>query len=144
MPWWIWILFGFALLAAELLVTGISIGFFGTGAIIVGLLRAFGWIDSLAMQWLLFSLISVAGLLLLRPRLIQRLHRDEPGEVDSLVGETAVAMSDMAPLALGKAELRGSSWSARNVGTTPISSGERSRVRRVDGLTIEISADENR
>jgi len=59
-------------------------------------------------------------------------------EVDNLVGELATAMEDIAVDAMGKAELRGAAWNARNVGDTPLSRTQRCRVRRVDGLTLDI------
>ena len=42
---------------------------------------------------------------------------DEGGDdVDSLVGETAVAQQDIPAGEIGRVELRGTSWSARNRG----------------------------
>jgi membrane protein implicated in regulation of membrane protease activity len=40
--------------------------------------------------------------------------------------------------AIGKAELRGSTWNARNVGETPITEDQRCRVESVDGLTLSV------
>ena len=59
-------------------------------------------------------------------------------KVDSLVGETALALEDIAPGAMGKVELRGASWTARNTGDQPIQRSERPKVERVDGLTLYI------
>jgi membrane protein implicated in regulation of membrane protease activity len=42
------------------------------------------------------------------------------------------------PGGMGRAELRGGSWSARNDGTSRIEAGARCRVTRVDGLMIGI------
>jgi membrane protein implicated in regulation of membrane protease activity len=39
---------------------------------------------------------------------------------------------------LGRAQLRGTVWTARNLGTDPITPGERCLVTSVDGLTISI------
>jgi inner membrane protein len=62
---------------------------------------------------------------------------DGPGaDVDSLVGDTAVPLDDIAPDAVGRAELRGTVWSARNSSTAVLRKGERCRVVRVDRLMI--------
>jgi membrane protein implicated in regulation of membrane protease activity len=53
-----------------------------------------------------------------------------------LVGENALALEDIAPGAIGKVELRGASWTARNTGEQPIQRAERPRVERVEGLTL--------
>ena len=59
-------------------------------------------------------------------------------KVDSLVGETALALEDIAPGAIGKVELRGASWTAHNAGDQPIQRSERPKVERVEGLTLHI------
>lgn len=143
MAWWIWVLFGFFLLALELLTTGIHLGFFGAGAIVVGLLVAFGVGGPLWLQLLLFSIVSVVLLVLFRQPLIRRLR--ESGldrEVDALSGQVAHATSDIAANGFGKVELRGSSWSARNTGNSPIAAGDRCIVTRVDGLTLHVQAEQ--
>ena len=61
--------------------------------------------------------------------------------VDSLVGESATCVDDVAPGALGKVELRGTAWTARNDGPAPLRRGERARVVRVEGLTLWIRAE---
>jgi inner membrane protein len=54
-----------------------------------------------------------------------------------------VAAEDIAANAIGKAELRGTSWTARNVGEKPLARGERCTVERIEGLTIFIRAEQN-
>ena len=58
--------------------------------------------------------------------------------VDSLVGETATATEDIPSGGVGKAELRGTTWTARNSGSALLAKNTRCRVERVDGLTIWI------
>ena len=136
--WWMWFLFGLFLLLVEFLTPGAFYQlFFGVGAIAVGVLHAAGIQMSLPVQGVLFLGISLGALLLLRKPLREKLYRAEPGRpVDSLEGETAVALEDIAVDGIGKAELRGTTWNARNVGDSPISRSQRCRVERVDGLTL--------
>jgi len=54
------------------------------------------------------------------------------------VGETAVPMEDIAAGEIGRAELRGTVWSARNASAEPLVRGRRCRVVRVDGLLIHL------
>ena len=44
--------------------------------------------------------------------------------------------------AMGKAEMRGTSWTARNIGEKPLARGERCTVERIEGLTIFIRAEQ--
>jgi membrane protein implicated in regulation of membrane protease activity len=60
--------------------------------------------------------------------------------VDTMIGEQAVMMEDVAPAGLGKAEMRGSTWNARNIGETLLSRGQRATVERVEGLVLHIRA----
>ena len=142
MLWWVWILLGFLLLLAELLTPGgLYLLFFGVAAIIVGLLAGLNLIGPPWMQWLMFSILSVVALSLFRRPLLKRLRPATLGiEVDSLVGQTAIALEDMAVDAVGRAELRGSAWSARNVGRDSLTRGQRCTVERVDGLMLFVKA----
>lgn len=118
---------------------GVHVGFFALGAFAVAALVGLDLAGPLWVQLMLFALISCAGLFLVRPFILKRL-RIQTKEVDSLVGEQALAVSDIAIDGFGKAEMRGSAWNARNVGASPISAGQRCRVEQVEGLTILIRA----
>jgi inner membrane protein len=142
MLWWVWILLGFLLLLAELLTPGgLYLLFFGVAAIFVGLLAGLNLIELPWMQWLMFSVFSVVALSLFRRPLLKRLRPASLAqEVDSLVGETAIALEDMAADAIGRAELRGAAWSARNIGGNSLTRGQRCTVERVDGLMLCVRA----
>ena len=65
------------------------------------------------------------------------LKLDQPGtDVDSLVGDVAKPLEDIAPGAVGRAELRGTVWTARNSSGLAIIRGQRCIVVRVERLTI--------
>jgi inner membrane protein len=74
-------------------------------------------------------------LLMFRRRLMQ-LVQPWAGDVDSLVGESALPLETIRPGAIGRAELRGTVWSARNAHDGELARGQRARVQRVDGLTL--------
>lgn len=122
-----------------MLTIGVHVGFFALGAFAVAALVGLDLAGPLWVQLMLFALISCSGLFFVRPFILKRL-RIQTKEVDSLVGEQAVAVSDIAVDGFGKAEMRGSAWNARNVGATPIAAGQRCRVEQVQGLTILIRA----
>ena len=144
MIWWIWIVLGCALLILEIATPGgFYFIFFGASAILVGFLTAAGITSTDWVEWLLFSVFAIGATALFRKPLLQKfgsgtLHR----EVDSLVGETATAMEAIHPGARGKAELRGTSWTACNTSGESLVRGQRCRVERVDGLTIFVRSAE--
>lgn len=140
MIWWYWIFLGLALAGAELLSPGgFYLLFFGIASIIVGALAGLEVVTAAWLQWLLFSGLAVLSLLLLRGPLLRMAQSRPAQEMDSMAGETAVLMEDLQPGHVGKAELRGSTWSARNIGTVPLSSGQRAMVAKVEGLTIFVT-----
>jgi membrane protein implicated in regulation of membrane protease activity len=140
MPWWAWILFGLALLVAEMVTPGgLFALFFGLGALAVGLLVLAGLSGPAWLQWFLFAGVSLTLLAALRQRLRSRLSRGRPDiAIDSMVGEVVVPVTDLEPEGFGKAELRGSVWQARNVAPVRVEAGQRCRVERVDGLMLLI------
>ena len=144
MSWWIWVLVGFGLLACEVVTpSGFFFVFFGLGAVIVG---ALVWLEVAGpawVQWLLFSLISLACLTPLRSRLLRWIGSgdDVAARVDTLVGQVAVLLDDLPPGEVGKAELRGTAWNARNADERALRRGQRGKVTRVDGLTLWLQAE---
>ncbi len=141
MLWWYWITLGLILAMLELaLPTSFFLLFFGVGALIVGLLALPGLARSALVQWLLFAAISVVSVLFFRGPLLRRLHRDDwmRRPVDALTEECATTLEEIAPGHIGRVELRGTAWSARNVGGAVLTKGQRCAVQRVDGLTLYI------
>ena len=138
MDWWHWLALGLILVALEMAASGgFYVIFFGIAAIVIGALHLFNLAGPIWFQFLLFALIAILSLLLFRNPLIRILKLGGRGEdVDSMVGETAVPLEDIAPGAVGRAELRGSAWSARNSSTGVLVRGQRCRVVRVDRLMI--------
>lgn len=136
--WWLWTLVGLLLLAGELLTPGgFYLIFFGAGALAVGALKLAGLELGLAIEGLIFVVISVAALAVFRKRLLQRFQRHSPvSSVDNLASEIATALEDIPAGGRGKAELRGTSWNAQNLDDSPIAKATRCQVVRVDGLTL--------
>jgi membrane protein implicated in regulation of membrane protease activity len=143
MIWWYWVLLGLALAAIELATPGgFFFIFFAVGALLVGVIDWSGIVESDAVEWTLFTAVSLASLALFRRPLLRRMNRSGVNDaVDSLVGELAVVAEAIPPGQYGRAQLRGSSWTARNVGASPVAAGERSRVVAVRGLELDIRSE---
>ena len=138
MSWWIWILIGVVLLGSELATTTMHIGLFAVGAFVVALLVGVGLDIPLWGQLVIFTAVSIFSFLFIRPWIVRKLGLTKVRVVDSLVGEQAVALDEIGPAGLGKAEMRGSTWSARNIGETSLARGQRCVVAAVEGLVIHV------
>jgi membrane protein implicated in regulation of membrane protease activity len=139
MAWWIWILIGLGLLAAEVAIPGgITMLFFGVSAVVVGMLVALGLGGPLWLQALLFATLSIVSLLSLRGPILRRMNARRPSaqEIDSLVGKAVLLKGEIQPGAEGAAELRGTTWTARNCGDVALAAGHQATIERVDGLKL--------
>lgn len=142
MAWWAWMVLGFILIFAELMAPGsFFFFFFGLSGVIVGLLHLAHLAGEPWLQWLLFSVFSIVGVVLFRKPLMTRFGMSKPKEVDVLVGEVASALGDIAVNVIGKVELRGTPWTARNIGQTALARGQRCIVERQEGLTLFVRAE---
>lgn len=139
MEWWLWLAGGLALVVAELVTpSGFFIIFFGIGALAVGVLAALGAVQSIWMQGLLFTILSVISLLIFRGRLKTTFQAPLPPSIDSFVGVLAVVQEYLAPGAVGRVEVRGASWSARNTSDATLVPGQRAKVAGIDGLLLTV------
>lgn len=138
--WWHWLALGLVLVALELAAAGgFYILFFGVAAILISALSLVGLAGPVWVQLLLFSILSVMSLQFFRSPFLRwmKLDRASP-DIDSLVGETGVTLDDIAAGQIGRAELRGTVWTARNVGAEPLPKGRRCVVAAVERLTLQI------
>jgi membrane protein implicated in regulation of membrane protease activity len=141
--WWHWLALGLVLIALELAASGgFYIIFFGIAAVAISVLKLTGVAEAVWIQLLLFSVLSVVSLQLFRSPLMRWMNIEGEGvDVDSLVGETAVVKQDIPPGEIGRVELRGASWSARNSGPALLTTGRRCTVVRVDRLMLIVEAE---
>ena len=144
MLWWHWLVVGLALIALEMAASGgFYVIFFGIAALLVAGLHALGMTGPLWLHIMLFSVFSVGSLMLFRHPLMRMLKVGGGAtDLDTLVGEVGTAMDEIAPGAIGRIELRGSTWTARNAGAIAIGRGRRSVVVDRDRLTLFVRAEE--
>jgi membrane protein implicated in regulation of membrane protease activity len=136
----LWAAAGLFLMIAEFFVPGVFLMFFGFGALASALLA---WIwPSLpyAWQWVFFAAVSVTMLLLLRKRMGKVFGGRTTVSKDDLnadfIGNTAVALTDLAPGQAGKVEINGVGWNAE--AAEPIRAGTAVVIVSRDGLTFTV------
>ena len=142
MPWWGWLIIGFGLMAAELL--GIEAAYYlifvGVAAILTGLAGLVGLELPIWGQWLAFSILAIASMVLFRRKLYDRFRGGLPAFGNSLMGATVSLGEDVPPGGRCRVQLRGSTWSAENVGATSIEGGQQARVVATEGTLLKIEA----
>lgn len=140
MMWWGWLILGAVLLAVELFTVDAQfyLVFLGLSAALVGLLAMLGIEPAEWVQWMLFGAFSLLSFFTFRKSLYERIRGGAAGLRESLAGETLVVDTGLEPGAEGRIVYRGTTWSARNVGTGSIAAGNRVRIVRVDGIKLDI------
>lgn len=144
--WWHWIVIGLLLVLGEMASAGgFYIIFFGVAALLVGILAAFGLAGPAWAQLLLFSILSISSLAIFRSRLLQWMQLDpQRPAVDPLIGEIGITQEDFVAGGVGRLELRGTAWSARNATSSALPRGTRCRVVRVEGLMLHVEPEGGR
>lgn len=139
MPWPIWISVGLLLMAIEVHYTrDFTLFCFAASALLVGLMTILGILDFWT-QWAIFAALSAALLFSAREWLRKKmLSRTTDAELENIVGQSAIPLDDLPAYGFGKAELRGSTWSAHNASHVKIMRGQRCKVMRINGLTLWI------
>jgi membrane protein implicated in regulation of membrane protease activity len=144
--WWHWIVIGLLLVLGEMASAGgFYLIFFGVAGLLVGILAAFGLAGPAWVQLLLFALLSVSSLVIFRSRLLKWMQLDpQRPAVDPLIGEIGLALEDIIAGGVGRLELRGTAWSARNATSAGLPRGTRCRVVRVEGLMLHVEPEGGR
>lgn len=139
MAWWVWMILGLVLAVAEALIpTNFFLLAFGVGGLVVGALVGLGWIAEPWLEWLVFTMVSIGAVVLFQ----RTLSRVPSGRsVDEIKGQTATVTEDIPPTGVGRAELRGATWTARSSSGAAIPRGTLARVERMDGLTLWLRAE---
>lgn len=141
MTWWLWIVAGLGLFVLEMLTPGgFFLVFFGCAALIVAILDKLDVVSDPKVEWLLFGILGTTLLVSLRSSIKRKFESAAP-VVDSLPGEVGTASEDLEAGARGKFQLRGTTWTAFNVGTAKIAKGGRARVLKIEGLELKVEAE---
>jgi len=140
--WWHWIVGGFVLVIAELVVPSFFIIWFGLGALLVGLLMlAFDL--ALNAQLLTWTLASIGMTVLWFRVFKQSFVKTRSGTSDGeAIGEIGLLVGAVAPFERGKVRFQRPVLGAEEwvcLADAPIAAGERVRVVAVEGSFVRVS-----
>lgn len=142
--WIFWVILGAILIVAEIFTSGFVLLWFGIGALVAAFLGLIG-VDSLALQFLIFAVISISLTAASRTIFVNYFSREKTGQslrtgVDSLPGKIGtVVSSSRGALQEGAVKVFGSTWTAYPApGEEPLEAGERVCVESVEGASIYV------
>ncbi len=137
-----WMLIGILLIVIELMITSVIAVFFGIAAIVTALLLQLGLIESLAMQYMVFTVVSVATLFFARGRLANWFKgyskdgKEEKPSFQNDIGERVIVVSDFQQ-GSGKVVLNGVRWNA--LSTEDLKAGETVWVIANEGIQLTVA-----
>ena len=139
MSWWGWLIVGIVLAGAELMTdAAFYLIFAGAAAIFVGILGLAGVGLPVWAQWLAFSVLAIASMVLFRQKLYGRLRGGAAELRHPAVGAAVEVDEDVAPGGRTRVRLQGTEWTAINVGPDSIPRGAGAVVVDIDGVALEI------
>ena len=124
-------------LIAEFATVQLTTVWFALGALVSLLLAAFG-VDNVAIQIIVFALVSLVSLILTRPLVKKWMNRrTQPTNADMVIGEEAVVTEaiDNAQ-AKGLVKVKGAVWSARSADDRQIPIGATVTVKAIEGVKL--------
>lgn len=138
----VWMVIGIGLIIFELVITNVIAVFFGIGAIVTSVALQLGLIESATSQYLMFSVISIASLLLARKKLSVWFKGDTKNQGDnesnfqSDIGARTTVIDDFDNGA-GRVSLNGVQWSAYS--DEPLKAGDTAWVIANEGIQLTVS-----
>ena len=140
--WILWCILGAVLIVAEIFTSGFVLLWFGIGALAAAFIGLIG-IESLAIQFAVFALVSVGLTAASRTIFVRYFSREETGDslrmgVDALPGKIGtVVSSSRGAMQEGAVKVFGSTWTAYPApGEEPLEAGERVCVESIEGASI--------
>ncbi|MFZ1100295.1 MAG: NfeD family protein [Steroidobacteraceae bacterium] len=142
MTWWAWVIAGAILLGAELTFVNAQfyLVFVGSAAILVGMAAAAAALAPW-LQWALFAVLAIGSMVTFRSRIYRSFRPALPQMHIGPAGGLITLKDSLGARESCRAEYGGAFWTVRNDSDTPIPSGGRARIARVQDLTLFVKPD---
>ena len=142
-PSLVWIILGIFLILSELVATSIVAVFLGLGALATGALLYLGIINSLTLQLLVFSGISLLSLVIARRRLKtlfvgDTIQKNQHSDfLQQAIGQRVKVVTSFEQGA-GRVELNGVQWTAYS--EEALSSGDTAWITHNEGIALYVTS----
>jgi len=138
--WQVWLVAALLLFVAEMAAPGFWLLSVAVGCLAAGLVSIV--VPGVLTPALTFAAGTLLSLVGIRPFLLQRIHpssSDIKTNVDALVGKVGIVSERIDPATgKGRVLVEGENWRGASLMDTPLESGTRIMVVRVDGATLYV------
>ena len=133
-----WILLAIVTLIIELFSVGLISIWFTVGAGCALICSLLGW--HLMIQWVVFILVSIVGLLLFRNYWVKKMKNNIVAtNIDANVGKEVLVVEDIDnSLDLGAVKMNGQFWSAKSIEGEKIKKDTKVVIRKIEGNMVYV------
>lgn len=132
-----WILVAVVTGAIEIFSAGFWFLWLSISALLVALGVSLGWFVKLEAQLLVFALLTTIFIVFTRPLVLKFIKtNDTVSNVNALIGQHGITLSELAPLEYGQVKVNGEVWTA--VSSQEIDTGTRVIVTAIDGVKLVV------
>ena len=131
-----WILLAIVTLIIELFSVGLISIWFTVGAGCALICSLLGW--HLMVQWVVFIVVSVLGLLLFRSFWVNKMKKEiVPTNADANIGKEVIVTEDIDNLLFkGEVKVNGQLWSAQSLDGEKIDKNSKVVIRKIEGNKV--------
>lgn len=132
---YIWLALTVLFVIIEVATTDIASIWFAAGALVSTVVA---WLapQALALQAVVFAVVTVVTMYFTKPLLTKYLTKKTPTNMDMYIGRDAIALSDISPEEPGRAKIAGLTWQAKSNGV--IKAGEMCRIVKIEGASLVV------
>ncbi|HZK44423.1 MAG TPA: NfeD family protein [Syntrophomonadaceae bacterium] len=132
-----WIIIAIICGAIEIFSAGFWFVWLALTALIVAIGVKLSLLNSLEIQLFVYALITFLFILLARPLIMKFIKTDERvSNVDALIGQHGVTISELKPLQFGQVKLKGEVWTAVSDEEIPIDT--RVVIEAIEGVKLKV------
>jgi membrane protein implicated in regulation of membrane protease activity len=134
-----WILVAIVAGAVEIVSAGFWFMWLALSALLVAAAAGLGWLKSLELQLIVFSLLTLIFIVFTRPLVLKFIKtNDTISNVKALIGQHGIVITGVAPLQNGQVKVNGEIWSAASEET--IEPDQRVEVIGIDGVKLLVKS----
>ena len=133
--WMMWVIISIVCLILELSSGDFFLLCFAIGAAVTAIIAGCG--ANLTWQIIIFAVVSALSLLLVRPKLIKKLHKPNRvrlSNAEAMVGQEGRVSERIDEGGYGRVAIDGDDWKARSDDESAIEKGVRVRVVKMDSI----------
>ncbi len=144
--WLLWILISLLCLIIELTNGELFIICLSIGGIVTAIVSGLGITDNIAIQILIFAVISILSIFYVRPiakKYINKSDYIKPSNVQAIIGRKGIITETIEKNGYGRVQIDGDYWKAKSINNSTIYKGEIVKITSIDSIIVTVEKNNN-